>query len=183
MRRALEKPSHRYRSCGGLMAHPGDPMNRPGERSSPHRGFSLIELLLVLAVIGILSAIAVPSYSSYREKVKIAACILGIKVIEQAIQGYQVEANDYPASLAEIGMGTMKDPWGNPYQYLKIAGLSKKDKAKLRKDHFMVPINTDFDLYSMGKDGKSAAPLTAEASRDDVIRASDGQFVGKASDF
>jgi general secretion pathway protein G len=46
-----------------------------------------------------------------------------------------------------------------------------------------VPINSDFDLYSLGKDGKSAGPLTALASRDDVILANDGRFVGLASDY
>ena len=45
------------------------------------------------------------------------------------------------------------------------------------------PKNSDFDLYSMGKDGASVGPLTAKASRDDVVRASDGRFVGLASDF
>jgi general secretion pathway protein G len=55
--------------------------------------------------------------------------------------------------------------------------------AKARKDRFLVPINTDFDLYSMGKDGKSVAALTAAASRDDVVRAANGAFIGLASRF
>ena len=45
----------------------------------------------------------------------------------------------------------------------------------------MVPINEFFDLYSMGADGKSVSPLTAQASHDDIIRAYDGQYVGIAS--
>ena len=53
----------------------------------------------------------------------------------------------------------------------------------MRKDRFLIPINTSFDLYSMGKDGKSAAPLTAQASQDDVIWANDGSFVGLASQY
>jgi len=47
----------------------------------------------------------------------------------------------------------------------------------------MVPINSDFDLYSMGKDGRSVAPLTAKDSRDDIVRANDGGYVGLASEF
>jgi general secretion pathway protein G len=46
-----------------------------------------------------------------------------------------------------------------------------------------VPINTDFDLYSMGPDGRSAPPLTASDSRDDIVRANNGRFVGIAADY
>ncbi len=55
--------------------------------------------------------------------------------------------------------------------------------AQPRKDRFLVPINSDFDLYSMGKDRESVAPLTAKKSHDDVVRANDGAFVGLASEF
>jgi len=47
----------------------------------------------------------------------------------------------------------------------------------------MVPVNTDFDLYSMGKDGKSRAPFTAKASHDDIVRANDGKFIGLVSEY
>jgi general secretion pathway protein G len=46
-----------------------------------------------------------------------------------------------------------------------------------------VPINSDFDFYSMGKDGRTTAPLTAAQSQDDVIRASDGGFIGLGKDY
>ena len=52
-----------------------------------------------------------------------------------------------------------------------------------RKDRFLVPINSDFDLYSMGKDGQSVSPLTAQKSHDDIIRANDGGYYGLASNF
>ena len=58
-----------------------------------------------------------------------------------------------------------------------------KGKGGFRKDRFLVPINTDFDLYSMGADGASVGPLTSAVSRDDIVRANDGGFVGLASDF
>ena len=47
----------------------------------------------------------------------------------------------------------------------------------------MVPVNSDYDLYSMGKDKKSAAPFTAKASRDDVVRANNGGYVGLAINY
>lgn len=55
--------------------------------------------------------------------------------------------------------------------------------GQARKDRNLVPINSDFDLYSMGRDGQSAPPLTAKVSRDDIVRANNGGFVGLASDY
>jgi general secretion pathway protein G len=52
-----------------------------------------------------------------------------------------------------------------------------------RKDRFLVPLNTDFDLYSVGRDGESVPPLSAAKSRDDVVRAANGAFIGLASKF
>ncbi len=89
-----------------------------------------------------------------------------------------------PDSLADIGMGGLLDPWGNPYQYLNLSDPNNRAaRGKARKDHNLVPINSDYDLYSMGKDGGSVSPLTAKASRDDIVRAGNGRFVGKATDF
>ncbi len=55
--------------------------------------------------------------------------------------------------------------------------------GQVRRDRFLVPINSDFDLYSIGKDGGSQAPFTAMDSRDDIVRANDGGYVGLASGF
>jgi general secretion pathway protein G len=74
----------------------------------------------------------------------------------------------------------MLDIWGNPYQYLR---LDPKDPGTPRKDKWIVPINSDYDLYSMGKDGKSTSPLTANSSRDDIIRASNGSYIGLAANY
>ena len=46
-----------------------------------------------------------------------------------------------------------------------------------------MPINTDFDLYSVGADGRTAAPLTARFSHDDVVRANNGSFIGLAVNY
>jgi len=55
--------------------------------------------------------------------------------------------------------------------------------AKARKDRFLVPINSDYDLYSMGSDGESKPALQNPVSRDDVIRASDGAYIGLAERY
>jgi len=52
-----------------------------------------------------------------------------------------------------------------------------------RKDGKLVPINTNYDLCSFGKDGKSKAPLRAKDSHDDIIYANDGSYIGLASEF
>ena len=57
------------------------------------------------------------------------------------------------------------------------------NKGQARKDHSLVPINSDFDLFSIGRDGQSAGALTAAASQDDIVRASDGAFVGLGRDY
>ena len=147
------------------------------------RGFTLIEVVIVIVIVAILVAIAVPLFSSMREKAQTAVAISAIRMIEQTIASYVVAKDDYPASLADVGLGSLKDPWGHPYRYFKIYGLGKKATGGARKDRFMVPINTDFDLYSMGPDGVSSTPLTAKASQDDIIRANDGGYVGKASEY
>jgi len=65
---------------------------------------------------------------------------------------------------------------------LRLYGLPG-NLPQARRDHNLVPINSDFDLYSMGPDGQSVKPLTGGVSRDDIVRANDGAFVGKASTY
>ncbi|MFQ5930741.1 MAG: prepilin-type cleavage/methylation domain-containing protein, partial [Acidobacteriota bacterium] len=99
------------------------------------------------------------------------------------IAQYDVLRGSLPGDLDQLGRGDLRDPWGNPYQYLNFGTLGKGGKGKMRKDKFLVPINSRYDLYSMGKDGKSTPPLTAKNSWDDVIRANDGAFLGLGSEY
>jgi general secretion pathway protein G len=145
------------------------------------RAFTLFELLLVAAILGVIAAFAIPGYGQYKEKVKITQAKTDIVIIESAIERYYADHLAFPDTLAQAGLGGMLDPWGNPYQYLNIT--TAKGKGQVRKDLNLVPINSDYDLYSMGKDGKSQSPLTAKASRDDIIRANNGKFVGLAADY
>lgn len=146
---------------------------------------TLVEVLIVLAIVGTLAAIGVPAYNNYINKARASQAFVDIDAIQKGIASYAVENNTLPESLDQaLGPVPLVDPWGHPYEYLKIEGKPKREiQGKWRKDHFQVPLNTDYDLYSMGKDGKSQSPLTAEASRDDIVRACNGAFVGLASEY
>lgn len=145
-------------------------------------GFTLVELLLALLISSILATIAVNSYVAHMERLRIGQAKTDIILIESELERFYTIHLSYPESLSELaGQIPLLDPWGNPYQYLNIA--TTKGNGKVRKDHNLVPLNTDYDLYSMGKDGKSVSPLTAKASRDDIIRANNGGFIGLASEY
>jgi general secretion pathway protein G len=141
-------------------------------------GFTLLELMIVLAIIATLSAMVVPRYSRAIEQSQETVAVDDIKAIQTSIASYQNQHGSRPATLDDLPDAPFIDPWGNPYQYLDLSTTKGRDKS--RKDKFLHPLNTAYDLYSMGPDGDSQIPLMAKASRDDVIRANDGGFVGVA---
>ena len=144
-------------------------------------GFTLIELLVAIAITLTIAAIAIPNLLAALERARVAKAVGDIRTIGNAVLGYQAANAQCPSTLAQVGYGANLDPWGQPYQYLDFANV--KGTGAMRKDRFLVPLNSYFDLYSMGKDGQSVAPLTAGASKDDVIWANDGAFIGLASDY
>lgn len=161
-------------------------MLRPGrvsEGPGPVQGFTLLELLMVLVIIATLTGMALPRFQEVRERAQVARAIGDIRALSIDLMDHELGEGVLPASLADIGRDQLLDPWGNPYQYQRIRGPGKVSVGQLRKDRFLVPLNSDFDLYSMGPDGRSQTPLTAQASRDDIVRANDGGFVGVAETY
>jgi general secretion pathway protein G len=144
------------------------------------RGFTLVEVLAVVAIIAILGMIANASYQSFSKRTVTKTAEVDIFNLQQEIDNFFLDNMRFPNSLNEIG-GAPLDPWGNPYRYLNI--MTANGNGHLRKDHNLVPINSDYDLYSMGPDGRSVSPLTAAHSRDDIIRANNGKYLGPASAY
>jgi len=146
------------------------------------RGFTLIELMISAALLATLAAIGIPIYSSYLDRARNTVAISDIANLQIKIHGYEVDNDQLPGSLSDVEWNS-PDPWGHPYQYLNFAAAGPGWKGKARKDRFLVPLNSSYDLYSKGKDGQSKAPLTPKVSKDDILRANDGGFIGLASMF
>jgi general secretion pathway protein G len=141
-------------------------------------GFTIIELMITMAIIAILASMASLAFAAYRERAQITRAVADIHTIQNAITSFQIVEGQLPVDLAEVNWDAHNDPWGNPYQYTNFETVPK---GKWRKDKFLVPINSTYDLWSMGPDGESLAPLVTPVSKDDIIRANDGLFIGRAS--
>ncbi len=128
---------------------PASSRNRRGER-----GLTLVELLVVLLIIGLIAAFAVPQVMNYLGGARQDSAAIQINQLSGILDLYRLDVGRYPTAsegldaLLEQPSGadgwngpyvkkadSLVDPWGNPYQY-RIPGQ-----------------NGDFDLYSLGADG------------------------------
>ncbi|MGH8667653.1 MAG: type II secretion system major pseudopilin GspG [Burkholderiales bacterium] len=118
------------------------------------RGFTLLELLVVVVIIGLLAGFVAPRYFGQVGKSEVAVAKAQIDALEKALDQYRLDTGKYPSG--ELGLKALVDrpasepkwagpylrkavpldPWGKPYQY-KVPG----EKG-------------DFDLVSFGKDGQ-----------------------------
>ena len=121
---------------------------------SRNKGFTLLELLVVIVIIGLLAGYVAPRYFGQVGKSEVQVAKAQIESLEKALDQYRLDTRNYPT--AEQGLEALmakpanangwagpylkkavpNDPWGRPYVY-------RTPGAK-----------GDFDLYSLGKDGK-----------------------------
>lgn len=149
--------------------------------SSRERAFSLVETLIVCALIVTLASLAVGTYVTALKAARVTRSIGDLRSLDVEIRAFRVRLRRYPTTLSEVRHPVPIDPWGRPYIYTDLSQRGSRGRA--RKDGRLNPINNDFDLYSVGEDGRTATPLTSPMSHDDVIRARDGAFLGLARDF
>ena len=152
---------------------------KTGHITAPH-GFTLAEMLLVVAIAGILLAIAYPSVERYVERTRVLETVARLGEMAKKIKQHELSTGALPDSLADVGYAGVVDAWGYPYEYMS---RDLKGNGKPRKDKKLKPLNSDFDLYSVGRDGLSQPSLGHAESRDDIVRARDGGFIGTAEEF
>lgn len=142
-------------------------------------GFTVLEVVLVIAIAGTLAAIGIPGMRAYRRDREIRHALHDLRGIESRLISYSMSHGRPPADLDAIGMEGLRDPWGHRYVYRRLSD----HRMPPRTDKFRYPLNSDYDLYSQGPDGRSAQLVTAPESRDDLVRAGSGAYFGLAKDY
>ena len=142
-----------------------------------------MEVMAVVMIVSVLSGVGIGKSRRMTERARVVRAIEELRRVSSEL----TLQDTLPSSLAGIDRGGLLDPWGYPYRYLPFPPPAR-DGSRLhpqgaRKDRFLVPINSRFDLYSVGRDGLTTPPLTAANSRDDVVVANDGGYIGLASGY
>ena len=168
----------RERTCRAMA------MTAPEKRGAAHdnRGFTLVELLIVIAIIGVLCLMAIPQYSHLTNLAKNARCKSEIRTVEKSLIAYNLDHGSFPPTgNLSLATTTLKDPWGRDYQYYNIqtGGVG----GPYMEWDGSTTINHDFDLYSMGVNGAGLHDLNDPNCTDDIFRAADGLIVEEGKDY
>ena len=107
-----------------------------------NKGFTLIEVMVVIVILSILAAIIVPKVMDRPDTARLVKAKTDIRALESALNLYRLDNFDYPtndegleALLPKYIERLSKDPWGNPYLYLSPG------------------LHGDVDVYTLGADG------------------------------
>lgn len=154
-------------------------------------GFTLMNLLATLIILSILLVFGVPLLADsgidckdpnkrlgYFTRAKVANSIGRLGEVNLKMQMFELSHDRYPTSMAELDLSDPNDPWGNPYVFLNHADV--EGNGPKRKNRNMVPVNSYFDVYSVGPDGQTATPFTSIPGGDDIVIANNGEYIGVA---
>jgi general secretion pathway protein G len=136
-------------------------MKRLLENRRSEKGFTLLELIIVLVILGLLAALVVPKVMERASKSKEQVALLQIKDLEGALQLFSFDLGRYPTTAEGLGSLIVNpgiESWNGPY-----LGKNVIPKDPWKKDYgYRSPgMHGDFDLYSLGPDG-------AEGGDDDI---------------
>ncbi|HZZ95008.1 MAG TPA: prepilin-type N-terminal cleavage/methylation domain-containing protein [Usitatibacter sp.] len=145
------------------------------------RGFTIVELVIVLAIAALVLAMTLPMVNRYIDRGKVSQAVSDLAEMSKVIRDYEKTHGILPDSLSTVGYEGRADPWGYAYQFFNLR--TSHGNGQARQDKILRPLNSDFDLYSVGPDGVTLPSLSKPESRDDIVRARDGAFVGPAAEF
>ena len=141
------------------------PTQETSGRVRGERGFTFIEIMVVVAILAILAALVVPRIMGRTDDAKRTAAKVQIRNIEGALQLYKLDNGVYPSTeqglkalIEKPGVGVIpkkwklggylpklpEDPWGNPYKYLSPAPVRDSRAG----------IGGDYEIMSLGTDGE-----------------------------
>ncbi len=144
-------------------------MNRAGRSSRQCSGFTLIEVMVVIVILGILAALIVPRVMSRPDEARVVAAKQDIASVEQALKLYKLDNMRYPTT--EQGLQALvkkptlppvptnwkengylerlpQDPWGHPYRYLQPGLHGEIDVSSLGADGAPGGEGNDADIGS-----------------------------------
>jgi len=134
--------------------------NTPGKKSV--NGFTLLELLVVMVIIGLLAGYVAPKYMAQVGKSEVKVAKAQIDSLEKSLDQYRLDVGHYPSEQqgldALVNRPSDEPKWDGPY-LRKSVPLDPWDSPYVYK---MPGEYGDFDLMSLGKDGRSGG--TGEAA-------------------
>ena len=91
-------------------------------RGRPQAGFTLLELMIVVAILATLASIGVPQYLAALQTARIGKAKHELRTISNAVDAFTANNQGVlPLTLYQVGFGGKRDPWGTPYCYLNYA--------------------------------------------------------------
>ncbi len=146
-------------------------------------GFTLLELAIVVLVAALIIGTVTPVYLHIIDNKRTDLAVNEISGMQKEIDRFGRRNARLPENLNELYPDPPLDPWGNPYRYTNIRNAITPGAINPRTDNNLKPLNADYDLYSDGPDRVSLSPVAASESRDDIIRAKNGNYIGVAMEY